>query len=60
MLGVGECTSQGSLESERIWNESLQESSSLSVPHGWVSQLVSCICWDPEEVESSASGEWMC
>lgn len=33
----------------------VQESSSFSVPRGWVSQLIICICWDPREVGSNAS-----
>ena len=35
--------------------EQIQESNSCSVPQGWVSQMVLCICWNPEEVGSSAS-----
>ena len=32
-----------------------RESSSCSVPQGWVSQLLFCISWNPEEIGSNAS-----
>ena len=76
-IGVACCyISQGSLESENLWNEcvcllkwltdcnptnqamtscewEVQKSSSCSIPHWYIFQLVLCITQNPKEVDSS-------